>query len=277
MHRFATLDTWYRGLLLTALAVVATGDPAAAQGTAVVRVESRMDHPNVRFSFFGAMQGTLGLGEDLQESGLAAGRHSVSQPAPSPWLTLVDITCDDQQSAIPSTGSVAMRAANFHIDGGETVTCTFVYDGFEQFMIPEGGLPDGPGEVTHPKPGIWEVTNFTGSMDCPGLFSRELRGADHNRGELTVLGDGERIFTDAFDEDREDAMVYRVPQIPGRYAGWVEDTYEGYTVMIHGVYQVITDEWIVGYMTGDMAVESVFCRLYRPFEMRYQEPPPNER
>ncbi|MDH3223982.1 MAG: hypothetical protein OEO23_09715 [Gemmatimonadota bacterium] len=263
-----------RSLVLATLAALGASDSVAGQGTAIVRVESRMSHPDVRFSFFGDVTGTVSPGESLEASGLASGRHSSSQPAPSPWLTLVEIVCDDQQSATPSTGSVGMRAANFNIDGNETVTCTFVYDGFEAFVIPDD-LPRGAGEVALPKPGIWGVTNGPGSMECPGLFSRELGGADYNRGEITVLGDGERIFSDAFDDDREDVMVYRVPQIPGRYTGWVEDTYEGYTVIVHAVYQLITDEWIVGYMAGDMSVESVFCRLYRTFEIRYEEPSSN--
>lgn len=277
MRRPAALPTVQGSLCLAALVLASVAQPAAGQGTAVVRVESRMSHPDVRFSFFGAAEGTLTPGEQLQASGLAPGRYTIGQPAPSPWLTLVAVDCDDQQSATPSTGSVGMRAANFHIDGGETVTCTFVYDGFEQFLIPEEGLPSGAGEITHPKPGIWEVTNWRGSMQCPGLVSRDLTGEDRNRGELFVRGDGQRLFGEAFEDDSEDVLVYRVPEIPGRYSGWVVDTFEGYTVTLHAVYQLLSDEWIVGYMAGDMAVESVFCRLYRPFEIRYREPPSSER
>jgi len=275
MSRPNTRTIRYATMFAAVLVSAAAADSAVGQGTAIVRVESRMSHPDVRFSFFGTVEGTVSPGETLQESGLASGRYSASQPAPSPWLTLVDVTCDDQQSASPSTGSVVMRAANFHIDAGETVTCTFVYDGFEQFIIPDD-LPDGAGLVVHPKPGVWGVINRRGSMQCPGLISRDLgEDRDRNHGELSVLGDGERLFARAFDDDREDVLVYRVPEIPGRYTGWVEDTYEGYTVMIHVVYQLITDEWIVGYMTGDMSVESVFCRLYRPFEIHYEGPPRN--
>lgn len=273
MSCLSTRKTAYVSMIGAVLALAGMAHAAAGQGTAIVRVESRMPHANVKFSFIGAVEGTVSPGESLESSGLDAGRHSASQPAPSPWLTLVDVTCDDQQSASPSTGSAAMRTANFHIDDGETVTCTFVYDGFEQFIIPDD-LPEGAGQVTHPKPGIWGVTNNPGSIQCDGIMSREIRGEDYNRGQLTVLGDGERLFGDAFDTDREDVMVYRVPQIPGRYTGWVEDTYEGYTVLLHVVLQLVNDEWIVGYMFGELSIESLFCRLYRPFEIRYEEPPP---
>ncbi|MGI9626248.1 MAG: hypothetical protein ACR2QM_05375 [Longimicrobiales bacterium] len=274
MIGFSTRIARYGTLLMAALAALVMVDEVAGQGTAVIKVESRMPHPDVRFSFFGEVQGTVSPGESLEASGLASGRYSIAQPAPSPWLTLVEVTCDDPQSATPSTGSIGMRAANFHIDGGETVTCTFVYDGFEEFIIPDD-LPAGAGEMTHPKPGIWGVTNWTGSMQCPGLMSREISGDDYNRGQVTVLDDGERIFGEAFRDDSEDVMMYRVPQMPGRYTGWVEDTYEDQTVLLHGVYQLISDEKFVGYMVGEMAMEGLFCRLYRPFEINYEEPPPN--
>lgn len=254
------------------LAMLGTSGEAAAQsGTAIVQVESKFDHPDVQISFFGAFQGTIGLGETLQESDLAPGTHSISQPVPSPWLTLVDVTCDDQQSAVPSTGSVAMRAANFHIEDSETVTCTFVYDAFERFMLPDE-LPAGFGEAFLPREGIWGVTNLGGSMQCPGLMNRDLSGDDYNQGTLTVLEGGARLFGEAHDDDAQDMMMFRVPTIPGRYNGWAVEPHEGQNVLVHFAVQFITEEWMVGYSAGDMRAKGVHCRLYRPFEMRWEKP-----
>ncbi len=263
-------------VLFTASATLFAAVGAVAQsGTAIVRVESRMDHPDVQLSFFGDFQGTIGIGETLQESGLAAGAHSIGQPAPSPWLTLVDVSCDDQPSAVPSTGSVAMRAANFHIEDGETVTCTFVYDTFERFMLPDE-LPAGFGQPFIAREGIWGVRNLGGSIECPGLMNRALSGDDYNRGTLTVHEAGARLFGEAHDDDAQDMMMFRVPTIPGRYDGWAAETHEGQDVLVHFVVQFITPEWMVGYGAGDMRAEGVHCRLYRPFEMGWEETLPDE-
>lgn len=257
------------------LAMLGTSGEAAAQsGTAIVQVESRFDHPGVQISFFGAFQGTIGLGETLRQSNLAPGTHSIGQPAPSPWLTLVEVTCDDQQSAVPSTGSVAMRAANFHIEEDETVTCTFVYDAFERFMLPDE-LPAGFGEAFLPREGIWGVTNLGGSIQCPGLMNRALTGDDYNQGTLTVHEAGARLFGEAHDDDAQDMMMFRVPTIPGRYNGWAVERHEGQNVVVYFAVQFITEELMVGYGAGDMRAEGVHCRLYRPFEMRWEEPLPD--
>lgn len=249
---------------------VAGGKAAAQSGTAIVQVESKFDHPGVQISFFGAFQGTTGLGGKIQQSDLAPGTHSIGQPAPSPWLTLVDVTCDDQQSAVPSTGSVAMRAANFHIESGETVTCTFVYDAFERFMLP-ADLPAGFGESFLPREGIWGVKNLGGSIQCPGLMNRSLTGDDYNQGTLTVHEAGARLFGEAHDPDAQDMMMFRVPTIPGRFNGWAVEPHEGQNVLVHFAVQFITEEWMVGYAAGDMRTKEIHCRLYRPFEMRWEK------
>lgn len=253
--------------------LVAGGTATAESGTAVVQFESRFDHPGVEVSFFGAFQGTLSPGETLRQSDLAPGTHSIGQLAPSPWLTLVEISCDDQASPVPSTGSVAMRAANFHIDDGETVTCTFVYDAFERFMLPDD-LPTGYGGPFIPDEGIWGVKNLDGSMQCPGLMNKKIKGDDYNRGTLTVHEAGARLFGKAHDKDAQDMMMFRVPTVPGRYNGWAVETHEGQEVLVHFAVQFITPEWMVGYGTGDMRVEGLHCRLYRPFEMKWEKPLP---
>lgn len=270
------LRTCTTGAAMALLAMLGTsGEAAAESGTAIIQVESRFDHPAVQISFFGAFQGTIGLGGTLRESDLAPGTHSIGQLAPSPWLTLIDVTCDDQESAVPSTGSVAMRAANFHIDDGETVTCTFVYDAFERFMLPDD-LPVGFGGPFIPEEGIWGVKNLGGSMQCPGLMSRALKGDDYNRGTLTVHEAGARLFGEAHDKDAQDMMMFRVPTIPGRYTGWAVEPHEGQDVLVHFAVQFVTKEWMVGYSTGDMRAQGMHCRLYRPFEMRWEKPLPDD-
>ena len=261
---------------LAVLSILGTiGEAAAQSGTAIVQVESKFDHPDVQISFFGAFQGTVGLGGTLRQADLVPGAHSIGQPAISPWLTLVAVTCDDQQSAVASTGSVAMRAANFHIEEGETVTCTFVYDAFERFMLPDE-LPPGFGDAFIPLEGIWGVTNLGGSIQCPGLMSRDLTGDDYNQGTLTVHEAGARLFGEAHDDDAQDMMMFRVPTVPGRYNGWAVERHEGQNVLVYFAVQFITEELMVGYGAGDMRAEGVHCRLYRPFEMRWEDPLPDD-
>lgn len=256
------------------LATLSTSGAIAADGgTAIIKVESRFDHPDVQISFFGDFQGTVGIGETLRQSELASGTHSIGQLAPSPWLTLVEINCDDRDSAVPSTSSVAMRAANFHIDGSETVTCTFVYDAFERFILPDK-LPAGFGAPFIPDEGIWGVKNLDGSMQCPGLMNKKIKGDDYNRGTLTVHEGGARLFGKAHDKDAQDMMMFRVPDIPGRYNGWAAETHEGQEVLVHFVVQFITKQWMVGYGSGDMRAQGLHCRLYRPFEMKWEKPLP---
>ena len=72
MHRSRSpIRPW--SAFLATVATMALAGPVDAQGTAVVRVETRMDHPDVRFSFWGATEGTISPGGAASGHGTGPG------------------------------------------------------------------------------------------------------------------------------------------------------------------------------------------------------------
>src|SRR5207249_5099281 len=49
----------------------------------------------------------------------------ISESDPTPTFDLSGLSCNDGASATASTVSLVDRKATFHLDPGETVTCTF--------------------------------------------------------------------------------------------------------------------------------------------------------
>ncbi len=76
------------------------------------------------FDFYGDASGTIGNGESIVVDNLVPGTYTSSErsdagPWEWPWDT--SICCDDDNS----TADVWAPTATFHLDAGETVTCTF--------------------------------------------------------------------------------------------------------------------------------------------------------
>jgi hypothetical protein len=59
------------------------------------------------------------------------------------------------------------------------------------------------------------------------------------------------------------------PEGRGRYTGSAGGTEQGIPVTIDYFWQVVTDEYVVGYLTASFASEGVTCTVYRSFELRY--------
>ena len=59
------------------------------------------------------------------------------------------------------------------------------------------------------------------------------------------------------------------PEIRGRYSGTFEGMEQGVPVTIKYFWQVVTDEYIVGYLTASVTAQGVTCTVYRPFELTY--------
>jgi len=101
--------------IVLAIALVATSITAAeGTGTAVVQVTTRPDVGTGTFRFTGTPAGELTLVTGEQSSltapGLAPGIHAsilefVDPAIVSEGYTLTDITCDDRESAEPSSGA----------------------------------------------------------------------------------------------------------------------------------------------------------------------------
>ena len=83
-----------------------------------------------------------------------------------------------------------------------------------------------------------------------------------NRRRQTLIGTG-------LQEDQASITLRADPEIRGRYSGTFEGTEQGVPVTIDYFWQVITDEYIVGYLTASVTAQGVTCTVYRPFELTY--------
>src|SRR5205823_2791095 len=72
------------------------------------------------FSFTGDAAGTINDGQTITTSDLVPGTYTSVEAAKTGW-DLSTLSCDDSNS----TGNTSTRTATFHLEAGETVTCTF--------------------------------------------------------------------------------------------------------------------------------------------------------
>lgn len=283
--------------ILVAFCVALFPAVAAAQsGTAVVRVVSQSPGGG-SFQFTGTPSGSVAAGASLSAPSLAPGSYTTTQSAAAEQL--VGIACDDMGSGTPSVGDVATRSATFHIDAGETVTCTFTYAGpdaedrsgspesspenaaspadgtnpfsdpdedFADFPIPDD-LPDDAGTYRAPKAGPWTASNHLGSMACTG-FSAPLKPSTES-GTLDVSDDGLTVVGTGFSAGTAPVTMQAVPAINGRYWGTVGGSQDGIPMTIEFVWQLVTDEYIVGYLTSTVSQSGMTCRMFRTYDLRY--------
>lgn len=92
----------------------------AGTGTIVVEKQTNPEGSLQSFAFAGDAVGSLTDGEQIVVDNLAAGNYSSTESVPEGW-ELADIVCSDDDS----TGDISTATANFVLDAGETVTCTF--------------------------------------------------------------------------------------------------------------------------------------------------------
>jgi hypothetical protein len=91
------------------------------RGTIIVKKVTNPTGASGSFTFTGDAAGSIGDGQTITVNHLAPGTYTSTEADPTPSFDLTGISCDDANS----TGSVATRTATFHLDPGETVTCTF--------------------------------------------------------------------------------------------------------------------------------------------------------
>lgn len=92
----------------------------AGTGTIIVGKQTNPDGSLQSFTFTGDAMGFLTDGEQIVVDNLAAGSYSSTESVPEGW-ELTDIVCNDSDS----TGDLGTATANFVLDAGESVTCTF--------------------------------------------------------------------------------------------------------------------------------------------------------
>jgi len=277
------------------------------RGTAIVSPEVRSGGSEAEFLYTGVPSGTVAVGGALVVTDLSPGTYTATESDPAPDFELVEISCDDDEgSGLESSGDADTRSAIFNIDPGETVRCIFSHEvvtgtvdagggagggggtsdggeaaagpGTNPFENPDELLPNFPlpdelppdaGSDTIPKAGPWTALNLTGQMDCTGL-SLAIPAAAPETGVIEVFDGGQTVVGTSLQEDQTAPLEMTAdPAIAGRYTGAIGGTEQGVPITINYFWQVVTDEYIVGYLTSTFTSQGVSCTIYRPYELRY--------
>jgi hypothetical protein len=88
-------------------------------------------------------------------------------------------------------------------------------------------------------------------------------------GTIEVRNGGQTLFGDSLGADEEDITMQSVPKLLGRYAGTVSGSPGGVPMSIDFFWQVVTDEWIVGYLTSQVKTQGMTCNMFRTYELRW--------
>ena len=107
-------------------------------GTIIVAKQTLPDGALELFDFTGNVSGTIADNQTLFTSGLMPGNYSSTELVPAGW-DLTSIVCDDTNSS----GNVGSATANFVLEAGETVTCTFSNTQQGTIIVSKQTLPDG--------------------------------------------------------------------------------------------------------------------------------------
>jgi hypothetical protein len=276
----------------------------ARRGAIVVAAEVTPESATGSFQYTGVPSGTISASGTLVVADLPPGTYTTTEVDPAPDFELTEVVCDDGASTTASSGDPQTRTAIFNLEAGETVRCTFSHeagdpgpitggdgtgssndgdsegtpgDGTNPFDDPDGDLADFPlpdelpadaGSYDAPKPGPWEVTNFAGQLDC-GAVALDIPASPPERGTIEVLDGGRTVVGRSLQEDEAPITLSADPEIIGRYTGAVGGTEQGIPVTINYSWQVVTDEYVVGYLTASFTDQGGTCTVYRSYELRY--------
>jgi hypothetical protein len=113
------------------------------------------------------------------------------------------------------------------------------------------------------------ATNFEGQMGC-GDVSLSIPASPPESGVLEVLEGGRTLIGTGLQDDQTASITLTAdPNITGRYTGSFQGTEQGVPVTINYFWQVVTDEYIVGFLTASLTAEGRTCSVYRPYELVY--------
>ena len=267
----------------------------ARRGTLILSAEVNVAGEHGPFQFTGVPSGTISAGGELVVENLVPGTYTSTEVDPEPDYELVEVACDDSAAGIPSTGDANTRSAIFNLEAGETVRCVFSHsvftgtvgggniggpptDAVNPFDDPDSDLSDFPlpdelpsdaGSYLAPKPGPWTVDNLSGRMDC-GITALDIPPSPPETGLIEVLDGGQTLIGSSLQDDQTASVtMFADPGIVGRYTGAFDGIEEGVPVTINYVWQVVTDEYVVGYLTSSFTSEGVACTVYRPYVLTY--------
>ncbi|MEM7052946.1 MAG: hypothetical protein AAF446_00215 [Pseudomonadota bacterium] len=138
-------------------------DNRQQRGTIIVAKQTNPDGAPDSFTFSGDVNGAIMDDQQIMVSDLLPGNYSAMEALPAGW-SLSSIVCDDTNS----TGDVGTATANFVLDPGETVTCTFNNTQGATIIVEKQTDPDGA------------TQSFT--------FSGDVAGAIADNQQLIVSG-----------------------------------------------------------------------------------------
>jgi len=174
---------------------------------------------------------------------------------------------DADTSSNPDSDSASDNSGS----GGGSGINPFTSDSidFENFPLP-AELPADAGNYDVPVPGTWSTITLAGVMNC-GITALDLPATPAEPALLEFLDDGATILVTGLSAETGEAITMRAdPAIRGRYTGEYDATMEGVAVTFDYVWQLITDEYIVGYFDTTLSSDGVTCTMIRPFELTLQ-------
>jgi hypothetical protein len=278
------------------------------RGTLIISPVVASDSSEALFTYNGIPSGTAASDQVLVATGLSPGTYTSTEVDPAPNFELTEVHCDDKDSGLASFGDASTRSAIFNLDPGETITCVFNHEPLattgeedpsvstgesggededngvqtgvginpfddpdtylSNFPLPEQ-LPSEAGSNTIPTAGSWTLTNLPGELDCD-VTSLAIPAAPQERGTIAVQDGGRTLVGTSLQEDQTGPVVMTAdPQVAGRYTGDLKGVVQEVPVTIKYVWQVVTDEYVVGYLTASLTAEGMTCSMYRPYELRY--------
>lgn len=150
------------------------------------------------------------------------------------------------------------------------------------FSDPETYLPDFPipdelhpeaGEHAAPRSGPWSLLHFEGEMAC-GSMTLAIPPRSPENGVLEIQSGGQIIIGTGYSASSSASITMTAdPEIIGRYAGSFQGAEQGAPGTVSYYWQVVTDQYIIGYLTSSVTNQGITCDVYKPFEMRYQRSP----
>lgn len=140
---------------------------------------------------------------------------------------------------------------------------------FDKFPVPDP-LPASAGTFAVPKAGPWDAMNFLGEMVCTGIVNLNIPLEPvRDSGTLDIRNGGQTIFGDGLGSDTEDITMQSIPGLTGRFAGTVSGSPGGVPMSIDYYWQLVDDEWIIGYLTSHVDTQGLTCNMFRTYELRY--------
>jgi hypothetical protein len=116
------------------------------------------------FDFTGSVSGMLSDGQTATAMNLLPGTYTSTETVPAGW-DLTEIVCDDDTSAVPSTGDVGTATATFNVEAGEDVTCSFTNVQRATVVIVKNVLNDDGGNALV---GEFGITSSAGALTFDG-------------------------------------------------------------------------------------------------------------